>query len=152
VIARRTLLLPALVALVLTAAGCGDDGPDATGNTSVAPTCTVSGSDPVTFGEGEIPSSIPGEFPVPDGAVVGSTLVDRVNHRSEFAFTLGQDATVVVEYYTVNLVSSGFVVDSSEGDTVSWRIEFSREGLRGDMVIQPEGSGLSAVVASFNTC
>jgi hypothetical protein len=152
VTARRILLLLALGVLVLTAVGCGDDGPDGTGTTSPAPTCTVSGSDPVTFGEGEIPSSIPGEFPVPDGAVVGSTLVDRVNHRSEFAFTLARDATNVVEYYTLNLVSAGFVVDSSEGDTVSWRIEFSRGGVRGDMVIQPEGSGLTAVVASFNTC
>ena len=52
----------------------------------------------------------------------------------------------------MNLVSAGFVVDSSAGDIVSWRIEFSRGGLRGDMVIQPGGSGLSAVVASFNTC
>jgi hypothetical protein len=152
VTARRTLLLLAFGVLVFAAVGCGDDGPDGTATTSPAPTCTVSGSDPVTFGEGEIPSSIPGDFPVPDGAVVGSTLVDRVNHRSEFAFTLALDATNVVEYYTLNLVSAGFVVDSSEGDTVSWRIEFSRGGLRGDMVIQPEGSGLTAVVASFNTC
>ena len=58
-------------------------------------------------------------------------MVDRVNHRTEFAFTLAQEATAVVQYYTVSLVSAGFVVDSSEGDTVSWRIEFSRGELRG---------------------
>ena len=150
--ARRMLLLGVLGALVLSTAGCGDDGADGTATTSPSPTCTVSGSDPVTFGEGEIPASIPDDFPVPEGAVVGSTLVDRVNHRSEFAFTLAQDANLVLEFYTLNLVSAGFVVDSSQGDTVSWRIEFSKGGLRGDMVIQPGGSGLSAVVASFNTC
>jgi hypothetical protein len=152
VTARRVLLLLALGTLLLAAAGCGDDGPDGTATTSPSATCIVAGSDPVTFGEGEIPSSIPGDFPVPDGVVLGSTMVDRVNHRSEFAFTLAQDATNVVDYYTLNLVSAGFVVDSSVGDIVSWRIEFSRGGLRGDMVIQPEGSGLTAVVASFNTC
>ena len=150
--ARRLLLLPALGALFLLAAGCGDNRPDTTGNTSAAPSCTVSGSEAVTFGEGEIPASIPEDFPVPDGVVVGSTMVDRNNHRSEFAFTLAQEATSVVEFYTVSLVSAGFVVDSSAGDTVSWRIEFSRGELRGDMVIQPGGPGLSAVVASFNTC
>ncbi len=150
--ARRLLLMLALGSLVFLAIGCGDDGVDGTGATSGAPICTVSGSDAVTFGEGEIPASVPDDFPVPDGVLVGSTMVDRANHRSEFAFTLAQEATAVVEFYTVSLVSAGFVVDSSAGDTVSWRIEFSRGELRGDMVIQPGGAGLSAVVASFNTC
>jgi hypothetical protein len=152
VTARRLLLVSALGALFLMAAGCGDGHVDGTGATSAGTSCTVSGSEAVTFGEGEVPASIPDDFPVPDGAVVGSTMVDRTNHRSEFAFTLAQEATDVVDYYTVNLVSAGFVVDSSAGDTVSWRIEFSRGGLLGDMVIQPGGPGLSAVVASFNTC
>ena len=103
------------------------------------------------FGEGEIPSSVPDDLPVPPGAVVGSTLVDRVNHRTEFALTLAQEADAVVQYYTVNLVSSGFVVDSSAGDPLgTWRIEFSRGELRGDIVIQPGGSGLAAVVVSLN--
>ena len=149
---RRLLLVPALGALFLLAAGCGDNHVDTTRITSAAPSCTVSGSEAVTFGEGEIPASIPDDFRVPDGVVVGSSRVDSSNHRSEFAFTRAQEATSVVEFYTVSLVSSGFVVDSSAGDTVSWRIEFSRGELRGGMVIQPGGSGLSAVVASFNTC
>ena len=39
----------------------------------------------------------------------------------------------MVQYYTVNLVSSGFVVDSSAGDPLgTWRIEFSRGELRGE--------------------
>ena len=149
---RIVFLILALGVVIVLAAGCGDDRPDVTGVTTPAASCTVAGSESVTFGEGEIPRSVPGEFPVPDHATVGSTMVDRVNHRSEFAFTLAQEATSVVEYYTVNLVSAGFVVDSSAGDIVSWRIEFSRGELRGDMVIQPGGSGLTAVGASFNTC
>jgi hypothetical protein len=65
--------------------------------------------------------------------------------------TLAQEATAVVQYYTVNLVSAGFVVDFSAGDPLgSWRIEFSRGELRGSIVIQPGGSGLAAVVVSLN--
>jgi hypothetical protein len=129
------LLLAALCSLALAAAGCGgaDDG------------------EGVVFGEGEIPSSVPDDLPTPPGAVVGSTLVDRVNHRTEFALTLAQEADAVVQYYTVNLVSSGFVVDSSAGDPLgTWRIEFSRGELRGDIVIRSGGSGLAAVVVGLN--
>jgi len=132
---RRMIVVLVLGALVPAAAGCGGD--DA--------------GDPVVFGEGEIPASVPDDLPVPPGAVVGSTMVDRVNHRTEFALTLAQEADAVVQYYTVNLVSSGFVVDSSAGDPLgTWRIEFSRGEVRGDIVIQPGGSGLAAVVVSLN--
>jgi hypothetical protein len=132
---RRNILVLVICALVLAAAGCGGD--DA--------------GEPIVFGEGEIPASVPDDLPVPPGAVVGSTLVDRVNHRTEFALTLAQEADAVVQYYTVNLVSSGFVVDSSAGDPLgTWRIEFSRGELRGDLVIQPGGTGLTAVVVALN--
>lgn len=130
---RRIILIVVLGAVAALLAGCGGD------------------DEPITFGEGEIPGSVPSGFPVPDGAVVGSTLVDRVNHRTEFALTLRQEATAVVQYYTVNLVSSGYVVDFSEGDRFTWRIEFSRGEVRGTLVIQPGGSGLAAVVVSLNT-
>ncbi|MFH1329967.1 MAG: hypothetical protein ABIJ48_04855 [Actinomycetota bacterium] len=130
---RRIILVVALCALAALVAGCGGD------------------DEPITFGEGKIPASVPSGFPVPDGAVVGSTLVDRVNHRTEFALTLRQDATAVVQYYTVSLVSAGYVVDFSEGDTFTWRIEFSRGELRGSLIIQPGGSGLAAAVVSLNT-
>jgi hypothetical protein len=112
----------------------------------------VGGDEQVVFGEGEIPASVPEDFPLPGGAAVGSTMVDRVNHRSEFALTVALEADALVQYYTVSLVSSGFVVDYSAGDMFSWRIEFSREELRGEMVIQPGGTGLAAAVVSLNIC
>ncbi|MCU0281147.1 MAG: hypothetical protein MUE66_04820 [Acidimicrobiia bacterium] len=131
---RRIVLVLALCASALGAAGCGGGG-----------------GEPIVFGEGEIPSSVPDDLPIPPGAVVGSTMVDRVNHRTEFAMTLPQEATAVVQYYTVNLVSAGFVVDSSAGDPLgNWRIEFRRGELRGSIVIQPGGPGLAAVVVGLN--
>lgn len=131
---RRAILLAALCAVALSAAGCGGDA-----------------GEPVVFGEGELPSQVPDDLPIPPGAVVGSTLVDRVNHRTEFALTLAQEAAAVVQYYTVNLVSAGFVVDSSAGDPLgTWRIEFSRGELRGNILIQPGGPGLTALVVGLN--
>jgi hypothetical protein len=130
---RRTLVpIVALWALAAVVAGCGDDA----------------GS--VTFGEGEIPGSVPGDFPVPAGAVVGSTLVDGVNHRTEFRFNVGQGSTAVIQFYTVSLVSAGYVVDRSEGDLTLWSIEFSRDTLRGSVLVQPAGAEVTGVVVSIN--
>jgi hypothetical protein len=149
---RAIFLILALAVVAASVAGCGDNRPDTTGTALPSPSCTVGGDEEVVFGEGEIPASVPGDFPIPSGAAVGSTMVDRVNHRSEFAITVALEADALVRYYTVSLVSSGFVVDSSAGDMFSWRIEFSREELLGEMVIQPGGTGLAAAVVSLNTC
>jgi len=134
---RALLVLAALGALTLTLAGCGDSAQSDDGAS-------------VVFGEGVIPASVPADFPVPEGAVVGTTLVDRMNHRTEFRLNLAEEATAVIQYYTVSLVSAGYVVDNSEGDITLWSIEFSRDTLRGSVLIQPAGNGLAAVVVSIN--
>jgi len=150
---RRLMLVLACGALALIAAGCGDDGPEATATTSPGATCSVPGADSVTWATGIVPASVPGDFPMPADAVVGTTMVDRANRRTEFALTLRADASTVVQYYTVSLVSAGFVVNSSGSDALgTWRIEFSRGELLGTVVIRPGGSGLAAAVVSFNTC
>ena len=130
---RRPYLVVALCVLALVAAACGGGG------------------EPVTFGEGELPSSVPDGFPVPRDAVVGSSMVDRANHRTEFSLTLRGEMADAVHYYTVSLVSAGFVVDRSQGDALAWRIDFSRGEVRGNLVIRSGGPGLAAVLVGLNT-
>jgi hypothetical protein len=130
-ITRRLLLPMAAAALSLMLAGCG-----------AAPA--------VTLGEGEIPDPVPGDFPVPDGAVVGSTRIDRANHRTEFTLSVPRAVRGVTQYYLVNLVSAGYVVVSSAADDASWNIVFSRGTLRGTVLIEPAGSGAAVAVVSIN--
>ncbi|OFW65127.1 MAG: hypothetical protein A2135_10725 [Actinobacteria bacterium RBG_16_67_15] len=71
-----------LVALLGSTAACsGDSALDTAG-------------DPVVFGEGERPPAIPGDFPIPGNAVIGSTMIDRTNHRTEMALQVGSEVEV----------------------------------------------------------
>jgi hypothetical protein len=107
-------------------------------------------SEPVTIGEGEVPGPVPDDFPVPAGAVVGSTRIDRVGHRTEFTLTVVRTVSGVTQYYLVSLVSAGYVVVRSGGDDTLWNISFSRDSLRGTVVIEPAGAGAAEVVVSIN--
>jgi hypothetical protein len=127
---RLALVVVVVLAASVVAAGCGDDD-----------------GEPITFGEGEIPRSFPDDFPVPPGAVIGSTLVDRVSHRSEFALGAPQDATATVQFFLVELVNEGYVVESSEGSAAQWFITFSKGDLTGEVSIRPGGSATQAVVS-----
>ena len=131
----RSRLIVVLVMLTasLVAVSCGDDG-----------------GEPVTFGEGEIPSAFPDDFPVPPGAVIGSTLVDRVNHRSEYALTVPLDSEATIQFYLVELVNAGYVVETSQGTTALWTITYSKGDLAGELSLQPQGGGATHVVVSIN--
>ncbi|OFW53342.1 MAG: hypothetical protein A2V75_03190 [Actinobacteria bacterium RBG_16_70_17] len=126
--ARRPLV--ALLALLVVAAvlvGCGS-------------------REHVITQEGEIPDSVPDDFPVPADATVGVSVVDQLAHQTEFALALAQGVEEAAQYYLVNLVSSGYVVESSAGDDTRWGISFSRGALRGTVRIEAGETGCSVVV------
>ncbi|HSQ36402.1 MAG TPA: hypothetical protein VLS92_00745 [Acidimicrobiia bacterium] len=130
--ARRPLLVP-LAVLVLVAALGACKSPQR-----------------VSVGEGDIPESVPDDFPIPAGATVGLSIVDREAHQTEFVLTVPQGVEEAAQYFLVNLVSSGYVVERSTGSDTRWDIRFSRDTLRGTFHIEEGGSAVSGVVVSIN--
>jgi hypothetical protein len=133
--ARRLLIMAgALVALLTATTACGGDGLD-----------TVDA--PVVFGEGQRPPAIPGDFPIPANAVIGSTMIDRTNHRTEMALQVGSELEATVQYFNVGLVSNGYVVGSSHGTATSWTIAFSRGELSGEIDFTATTTATQVLVA-----
>lgn len=129
----RCLVLVLVVLLV----ACGDD--------------TSEDTSPVIFGEGEIPPTVPDDFPTPATGVIGSTLIDRINHKTEFGVQMKADLTTAVQYYEFELVNRGYVVTSSAALSESlWRIQFHQGELIGEVTVNFVGEGLSQVVVTLN--
>lgn len=129
----RTVAFVGLLAVVLV--GCGGNG----------------GGDPVRFGEGRVPDSVPDGFPVPPRAVIGATMVDTINHRTEFTVNVESDSLLLIQFYTIELVNQGFVIDRSGGlSDTTWEIVFSRNEVAGSILISSGGGGLSSAVVSLN--
>lgn len=128
---QRAGVLLALFFLVFGAAACGGEND----------------AEPVEVGRGELPETVPGDFPLPPGSSIGSTVVDRVNNRTEFTVNTGSDLTTAVAFFTVELVNEGYVVGRSNGTDESWQVEFSRGSLRGEIVLTTPESGTAAVVS-----
>ncbi|MCH7585361.1 MAG: hypothetical protein IH941_09430 [Acidobacteria bacterium] len=134
----RLRVATAVLALLLVGVACGDDG-GVTGSTEA-----------ITFGEGTIPDSVPGNFPIPDGSVVGTTLVDKINNRTEFRLTIRAETTATIRFFQVGLVNQGYVINSSEGNAAEWTLIFSDGELRGTIFTTPQGQGLTSSVISLN--
>lgn len=130
--------LVAFVATLVVFVACSGDGS----------TATTAG---VVFGEGEIPSTVPDDFPIPGNAVVGTTLVDKINNNTEFRLTMRSDPTSVVQFFQIELVNAGYVVGSSEGNQTEWTMEFSKGALTGDILFTAPQNDLTALVVSLAT-
>jgi len=106
---------------------------------------------PVVIGKGTIPATVPRDFPIPPGAVVGDTMIDRNNHTTEFGLQVGQDLDAVAQFYDIELVSSGYVVTSSGPVSADmWRLSFIQGELMGDVTISSTGGGVAEVVVTMN--
>ncbi len=137
---RRLAWLLAALLVVGAVGACGDDEPgDGTGGPEVS------------FGEGAVPDQVPEDFPIPPGAVVGSTLVDGINTKTEMELRVREEIADVAQFFTVNLVSNGFVIDDSNSDGSRWTLEFRRNGLAGSVVITSPSPGVSQAIVTLNT-
>lgn len=138
---RRLALVLALAALVAIGAACSDDGNGGTDGSGPA----------VSFGSGSVPETIPADFPIPPGAIIGSTLVDQTNNRTEVELRLRQDQATTIQYFTVNLVNQGYVIDdSSQRGTGRWVVDFRRNELQGSVQITEPTPGASQVIVDLN--
>jgi len=105
----------------------------------------------VRFEEGRIPDSVPSDFPVPPGAVIGSTMVDRAHDRTEFSLTVDADLPSVVQFFTISLVNQGYLIQRSESvNQTTWHMSFVRGDLTGEIFVSSDGGGASQAIVSVD--
>ena len=148
-------MVVAVLAVVATIGLSACDSGNSGTTTSMAPETTtteVSGGDddPVVFGRGELPATVPSGFPNPAEAVVGTTMIDRINDVTEVALTYPTTVVAVVDYFEANLVAVGYSVDESAGSDGDWTITFSHsDGPGGTIRVVTAGSGVSQGAIRF---
>jgi len=130
----------ATVALALAVAGLA-----ALGTALVADRAALDPS-AVEVGRGAIPETMPAEFPIPPDAVVGETSVDRGRSTTVVHLVTAGSIEEAAGFFTVGLVSGGFVVPRSGEQGEGWEIRFSRLDLRGTVVMAPADAGTAVTV------
>jgi hypothetical protein len=142
---KRKILIAIIAGVAVFGAAC----------TSDAAELTTTSSTPVEipdleFGSGDVPFTVPAGFPVPDSAVVGSTMIDGQNGRTEMNINFPAKVEEVVAFYETNLPVRGFVVVVSKGTETEWEISHEKDGAEGVIRLIHKGSGLSTGTFSFD--
>lgn len=150
-IAVRTLGL----GLALVASACAGS---ATTTTATPPTSTpVVGADSSTtttvnpvgqlvFGKGEMPATFPADFPIPESAKIGSTMVDGANDRSEMILRVATAQDTLVVFYSQNLEQRGYAYSTelrTDGQAV---VTFSKGDVAGTILVREAATDLSEAI------
>ena len=143
-------LLTLLVALGVVLAACTGDSAETT-TTSEATTTTVDATadQALVLGRGEMPSTVPDDFPVPNQAVIGATLIDRTRGLTEVIVTYPAQVEEVAAYYATNLDVLGYTVIASTGNDAEYLVEWERDDMTGEVFVEIGGNGLSQGVLRF---
>ena len=151
-IVRRTLIAVVAAVAVLGAACTADDPVETTTTTAVeADTTTTTAdtsNDPLVFGNGEIPETVPEGFPIPEEGRVGATMIDRVNGVTELVVVYPAQFEDVIDYFETNIPATGYAIDSSEGTQARWTISFSGPA-SGEVFVETAGSGVTQGLIRF---
>ena len=146
-VVRASDVIVAMVALiaVLLAACSGEttEEPDVVTTTTVVESAASSGSDDVEFGRGLLPATVPADFPIPDQAVIGSTMIDRNRDLTEAVVVYPSDVPEVVRYYETNLPELGYTIEESAGTDANWTIDFSNGDSTGELRLSVGGGSLT---------
>jgi hypothetical protein len=128
-----------VAAIVVLAAACSGDDESTAASTGVE------------FGSGTLPSTVPESFPIPESAVISSTLVDWDRGRTELVMRLPAEPAAAILFYEQNLERTGYTVVSSEGDATARVITFAGDGIEGELDIESGGLQLTVVVLIFTS-
>lgn len=151
-------MMTAVVVTALALTACSDDGSGTTTAPSVTTTTTAPSTTPPTtavsgdfvFGFGELPDSIPEDFPIPNGSQVDSTLVNTKTGFTEAALVVPAETDVVAQFFEQNLEARGYDFDPPvESAGGRWIVTFGKGDLTGTIDIAPASAGVSRAVVTL---
>ncbi len=148
---NRKMLIAIIAAVAVFGAACTSGAAETPTTVPAAASSTIPTEIPdLEFGSGDVPFTVPAGFPVPDTAVVGSTMIDGVNGRTEMNINFPATVDEVVAFYETNLPARGFEVTGSKGTETEWDIIHAKDGTTGVIHLVLSGSALSSGTFSFD--
>jgi len=95
------------------------------------------------FGSGELPITVPEDFPFPERSVIQGTMIDGTRTLTEVVFTVGEAFAATVAFYELSLPDGGYEITGTDTQGVRTVISFVGHGIDGTVTIAAAGPGLS---------
>lgn len=141
----RPTLIAIVLAVTLVLAACGGEStPDV--SDELPP---VESLPELEFGRGELPITVPSNWPMPQEHKIAGTMIDGTRALTEVVFTANGAVLSVVASYERALPEAGYTYETTKNSDNKYTIEYEGNGIEGDLVLQAASSGVTAATMTF---
>ncbi|MCB1246713.1 MAG: hypothetical protein KDB69_05565 [Acidimicrobiia bacterium] len=141
---RRAAIVALVLTLGLFAAACGGGTP------SVADELPPAESLPeLEFGRGELPITVPSNWPMPEQHTIAGTMIDGSRTLTEVVYTAGGELLSVVASYERALPEAGYEFETIKESDTRYRISFEGNGIKGELALAPAGHQVTTATLTF---
>lgn len=144
-IKTRAGLIATVLAAALTLAACGGDStPDVSDDLPPAESLPE-----LEFGRGELPVTVPSNWPMPQQHKIAGTMIDGTRALTEMVFTASGEILSVVASYERALPEAGYTYETTKNSETKYTITYEGNGIEGDLVLQAAAPGVTAATMTF---
>ena len=150
---KRKAVLALAVATALVVSSCSGSESEESSTTTTEPKTTVESLPTdlpdLEFGKGEMPITVPSNFPMPVQTVISTTMIDGTRDLTEVVFNIAGNIHDVKEFFAVNLPRFGYEITGVVDKTNETTLSFVGNGIDGDVALKVVGGELTTGVLLF---
>jgi hypothetical protein len=152
---RKAFLALAIAAAVVVSACSGSESEGSTTEPTTAsdttPTVESLPTDlpDLEFGKGEMPITVPSNFPMPQQTLISTTMIDGTRELTEVVFNIAGNIHDVKEFFTVNLPRFGYEITDVADRTNETTVSFIGNGIDGEVALKVVGGDVTTGILVF---
>lgn len=101
------------------------------------------------FGRGEMPITVPENWPMPSQHSIGATMIDGTRVLTEVAYTAGGNVDAVIAFYESALPDAGYEIDTTKVSDTESDIAFEGNGIEGNLVLKQLAPSVTGATLRF---
>lgn len=139
----KRCIVAAVMAIAVLVSACGGSS-DASGDLPPADSLPD-----LEFGRGELPVTVPENWPMPAQHSIGATMIDGTRVLTEVTYTAGGTADAVASFYESALPGADYEFETTEVSETEFDIEFSGNGIEGNLLLKQLAPNVTGATLRF---
>ena len=138
----RKVIVAVVMALAVLVAACSGSG--SSGDLPPADSLPD-----LEFGRGEMPITVPDNWPMPAQHSIGATMIDGTRVLTEVSYTAGGTAEAVTNFYESALPGADYEFETTKVTDTENDIAFSGNGIEGNLILKQLAPNVTGATLRF---
>jgi hypothetical protein len=138
----KRIIAAIVMAVAVFASACG-------GSSSAGDLPPADSLPDLEFGRGEMPITVPENWPMPSQYSIGATMSDGTRVLTEVSYTTGGNIEPMVQFYEAALPDADYEIETTKLSEAETDIAFEGNGIEGNLILKQLAPGVTGATLRF---